>query len=205
MKISQKIIDYAIWYYLRYYPSIKKLENKLKQKFGPDSKKGKIYGGINDEEINYILEEKLKNIIQEKEVLRSKIKSYIAKNKNLNYIKQKLREKLFSNEMIDELLQDEFLSEGESLLTRDYIRKQINLYKSKGKSRLYIKQKLIERDEDKILVESLLKEAFLDGELEQINFEYEKLNGKYEKNKVIEKLLRKGFSYNDIKKIIDRS
>lgn len=205
MKISQKIIDYAIWYYLRYYPSIKKLENKLKQKFWPDSKKWKIYGWINDEEINYILEEKLKNIIQEKEVLRSKIKSYIAKNKNLNYIKQKLREKLFSNEMIDELLQDEFLSEWESLLTRDYIRKQINLYKSKWKSRLYIKQKLIERDEDKILVESLLKEAFLDWELEQINFEYEKLNWKYEKNKVIEKLLRKWFSYNDIKKIIDRS
>lgn len=33
MEISQKIIDYAIWYYLRYYPSPKKLELKLKMKF----------------------------------------------------------------------------------------------------------------------------------------------------------------------------
>jgi transposase-like protein len=33
MKISQKIIDYAIWYYLRYYPSRKKLSQKLEEKF----------------------------------------------------------------------------------------------------------------------------------------------------------------------------
>jgi len=29
MKISQKIIDYAIWYYLKYYPSIFKLKQKI--------------------------------------------------------------------------------------------------------------------------------------------------------------------------------
>jgi len=39
MEISQKIIDYAIWYYLKYYPSPKKLRFKLKEKFGPDSEK----------------------------------------------------------------------------------------------------------------------------------------------------------------------
>lgn len=203
MKISQKIIDYAIWYYLRYYPSKKKLEYKIRLKFWPDSEKWKKYWGIHDEEIAYIIEDKLKNIIQEKEVLRSKIKNYILKNKNLNYIKQKLREKLFDKEMIDELLQDEFLTEWESLLTIDYIRKQINLYKSKWKSKLYIKQKLIERDEDKKLVINLLGEAFLEWELEQIVSEYEKLNWKYEKNKIIEKLLRKWFSYNDIKQVIN--
>jgi transposase-like protein len=32
-EISQKIIDYAIWYYLRYYPSPKKLKEKLNEKF----------------------------------------------------------------------------------------------------------------------------------------------------------------------------
>jgi hypothetical protein len=42
-KISQKIIDYAIWYYLKYYPSPRKLAFKLKMKFGPDSEKGKKY------------------------------------------------------------------------------------------------------------------------------------------------------------------
>lgn len=33
MEISQKIVDYAIWYYLKYYPSPRKLFIKLKQKF----------------------------------------------------------------------------------------------------------------------------------------------------------------------------
>jgi len=31
--ISQKIVDYAIWYYLRYFPSINKLKQKLNEKF----------------------------------------------------------------------------------------------------------------------------------------------------------------------------
>lgn len=44
MEISQKITDYAIWYYLRYYPSTQKLRHKLNEKFGPDSEKGKRYG-----------------------------------------------------------------------------------------------------------------------------------------------------------------
>jgi len=68
MEISQKIIDYAIWYYLKYYPSPKKLERKLIEKFWPDSEKGKKYGGIFEEEIRYIIDERLKNIIQEEEV-----------------------------------------------------------------------------------------------------------------------------------------
>jgi hypothetical protein len=42
-EISQRIIDYAIWYYLKYYPSPKKLAFKLKEKFGPNSENGKKY------------------------------------------------------------------------------------------------------------------------------------------------------------------
>lgn len=33
MEISQKIVDYSIWYYLKYYPSPRKLEQKLREKF----------------------------------------------------------------------------------------------------------------------------------------------------------------------------
>jgi hypothetical protein len=42
-QISQKIIDYAIWYYLKYYPSVAKLKQKLKEKFGLKSLNGKKY------------------------------------------------------------------------------------------------------------------------------------------------------------------
>ena len=63
-KISQKIIDYAIWYYLKYYPSPKKLSFKLKElfnfsKFGPKSENGKKYWWITDDDIDFIIREKL--------------------------------------------------------------------------------------------------------------------------------------------------
>jgi len=159
MEISQKIIDYAIWYYLRYYPSPKKLKEKLKEKFWPNSEKGQKYWWIGEDEIDFIVNEKLKNIIQEDEVIKAKIRNYI----------------------------------------------------SKWKSKLYIKQKLFERKENRFLIEKYLQEAFFDWELEQVQKEYEKQLKKlwnrfegYElKQKLIERLMRKGFRYDDILKIID--
>jgi hypothetical protein len=43
LEVSQKIVNYAIWYYLKYFPSVKKMENKLKEKFGVQSENGKKY------------------------------------------------------------------------------------------------------------------------------------------------------------------
>lgn len=148
-EISQKIIDYAIWYYLKYYPSPKKFALKLKQKFGPDSEKWKIYGWISDDEIEYIIKEKLSSIVLEDEVIKSKIRSY----------------------------------------------------REKWKSKLYIKQKLYERMEQKELIETYLEEAFLDWEQENLIREYKKLEWKFEKNKIIEKLIRKWFRYDDVKNL----
>ncbi|MDP2090585.1 MAG: RecX family transcriptional regulator [Candidatus Gracilibacteria bacterium] len=151
MEISQKIVDYAIWYYLKYYPSPKKLTQKLLEKFGEKSENGKKYGGIGQVEIDYIFQEKLINILQEELVIESKIRTY----------------------------------------------------KNKGKSQMYIKQKLFERGEDIELIEKYLLEAFSEGELEQLEKEYNKLVGKYEKQKILEKLYRKGFKYDDIKRVIE--
>ena len=165
MEISQKIIDYAIWYYLRYYPSPNRLIEKLRSKFWADSENGKKYWGINNEEIKYILEEKLRNIIQEEEVIQSKIR----------------------------------------------------VYKDKWKSKLYIKQKLFERKEKRELIEKYLDEAFLDGELELVRREFEKIKNKgklildqnelsYEqKSKLIEKLMTKWFRYDDIRLVLNEN
>jgi len=155
MKISQKIIDYSIWYYIKYYPSPRKLSFKLKNKFWPDSEKWQKYWGITDEEINFIINNKLKNIIQEEEVIKSKIESY----------------------------------------------------KNKWKSKLYIKQKMFERMENKNLSEKYLFDIFWENwELE--NLEKELLKQKYNKNmtfkekqKIFGKILRKGYDYNEIKKL----
>jgi len=159
MKISQKIIDYAIWYYLKYYPSPKKMFLKLKQKFWPNSDKWQKYGWISDEEINFIIKEKLKNIIQEEETIKSKIRVYIWR----------------------------------------------------WKSKQYIKQKLFERQENKELIDLFLEEYFKNWELDLVKLEYQKILKKlwsnfnwYElKQKVIERLIRKWFKYDDILKIID--
>ena len=71
MEISQKIVDYAIWYYLKYFPSKKALEKKLFEKaknsrlkaYAPYSKflvgcsilleNGEIYTGSNQENAAY--------------------------------------------------------------------------------------------------------------------------------------------------------
>lgn len=148
-QISQKIIDYSIWYYLKYYPSPKKFASKLKQRYGPQSELWEKYGWITDEQIDFIIKEKLSSIVLEDEVIKSKIRSYIEK----------------------------------------------------WKSKLYIKQKLYERMEQKELIETYLEEAFLDWEQENLIREYKKLEGKFEKQKIIEKLFRKWFNYDDIKKI----
>lgn len=150
MEISQKIVDYAIWYYLKYYPSPRKLTQKLVEKFGEKSENWQKYGWITNEEIDYILTEKLRNIIQEDEVIQSKIRTF----------------------------------------------------KNKWKSKLYIKQKLFERGEDKELIEKYLMEAFSEWEMEQLQREYDKLKWKYENQKIFEKLYRKGFSYDDIKRVV---
>lgn len=56
---------------------------------------------------------------------------------------------------------------------------------------MHIKQKLIERELDREQVEKIIEEAFVNGDSENIELEYRKLKDKYEKQKVIEKLLRK--------------
>jgi len=151
MQISQKIIDYAIWYYLKYYPSPKKLSLKLLEKFWEKSENGKKYGWIWQEEIDYIINEKLRNVIQEDEVIKSKIR----------------------------------------------------VFKEKGKSKMYINQKLFERFENKDLIEKYIKEAFLEWEIEQLEKEYNKLKWKFENQKIMEKLFRKWFNYDDIKRVVE--
>lgn len=155
MEISQKIIDYAIWYYLKYYPSPKKMRFKLKEKFGPDSEKWKKYWWIFEEEIEFIIKEKLKNIIQEEEVIESKIRRY----------------------------------------------------KERWKSKLYIKGKLFERMEDKDLSEKYLNIYFENWETQNIKKELNKMwfSDKLEyneKQKILKKLLSKGFRYDEIKRLI---
>ncbi len=203
MEISQKIVDYAIWYYLKYFPSKKALEKKLFEKFWPNSEKWKIYWWIWEKEIDFILNQKMSSIIFEEEVAKSKIRNYIEKNKNFSYIKTKMFQKYFDKELVLRILREEYNFENETLLNEEKLKKQIILLKQKGKSKNYIKNKFLERSQDKGLVENILSEVFCDWELENLKKEYEKIKNKwFDKQKIFQKLFSKWFNYEDIKRVI---
>lgn len=203
MEISQKIVDYAIWYYLKYFPSKKALEKKLFEKFWPNSEKWKIYWWIWGKEIDFILNQKMSSIIFEEEVAKSKIRNYIEKNKNFSYIKTKMFQKYFDKELVLRILREEYNFENETLLNEEKLKKQIILLKQKGKSKNYIKNKFLERSQDKDLVENILSEVFCDWELENLKKEYEKIKNKlFDKQKIFQKLFSKWFNYEDIKRVI---
>ena len=203
MEISQKIVDYAIWYYLKYFPSKKALEKKLFEKFWPNSEKWKVYWWIWEKEIDFILNQKMSSIIFEEEVAKSKIRNYIEKNKNFSYIKTKMFQKYFDKELVLLILREEYNFENETLLNEEKLKKQIILLKQKGKSKNYIKNKFMERNQDKDLVENILSEVFCDWELENLKKEYEKIKNKwFDKQKIFQKLFSKWFNYEDIKRVI---
>ncbi len=203
MEISQKIVDYAIWYYLKYFPSKKALEKKLFEKFWPNSEKWKIYWWIWEKEIDFILNQKMSSIIFEEEVAKSKIRNYIEKNKNFSYIRTKMFQKYFDKELVLQILREEYNFENETLLNEEKLKKQIILLKQKGKSKNYIKNKFLERSQDKDLVENILSEVFCDWELENLKKEYEKIKNKwFDKQKIFQKLFSKWFNYEDIKRVI---
>lgn len=181
--------NYALWYYFRYFPSVKKLSEKLLQK-------------SKDEEMSKKVMESILHLTQEKQVIWDKIRLFILKNKNLHYIKNSLMQKWFEKDDIENILQNNFLEEGKSLLNEKSLKIKIENYKNAGKSIMYIKQKLIERSEDRELIEAIINELFPALDSENIEKEIEKLKTKYPKEKLVQKLLQKWFTYNDIKKYV---
>lgn len=182
--------NYALWYYFRYFPSRKKLLEKLKEK-------------SQDREVSQKVFENISHLFQEEQVIWDKIRLYLLRNKNLKYITGKLLEKWFEKDMVQEILENNFLREGESLLNEKSLFIKIENYKNAGKSIQYVKQKLIERQEDREMIEKIIDDIFYDGEDENLKKEFEKLQHKgVEKQKIIQKLLQKGFQYNSIKKLM---
>jgi len=88
-----RLKDYSLWYYFKYLPSIKKLENKLLEKT------------MQNRELVEEVFEDIKHLFQEEQIIESKVKVYLFRNKNLSYIKGKLREKLFDKELVNKILE----------------------------------------------------------------------------------------------------
>lgn len=181
--------NYALWYYYKYFPSSKNLLQKLVFK-------------SSDEELSQKVFDNISYLINDKEVIWDKIRVYLFKNKNLNYIKNKLLEKWFEKDLVLQILEDDFLEDWVSFLNPKSLFIKIQNYKNAWKSINYIKQKLIERPEDRELIDNIIWEIFIYWEKENILTEIEKLKIKFEKPKIIQKLLQKWFNYNEIKKYV---
>lgn len=188
---KDRLKNYWIWYYLRYYPSINRLREKLLSK------------SDNNYELSNEVISEMKNIITEKELLKSKIRMFLDRNKNVSYIKRNLQQKKFEMDMINEVLYTDFLVEEKSFLKDNFVYRKILEYKSKWKSIFYIKSHLIERQLDKEIVEKYIEEIFIDWEYDQIRQEYEKIKDRYPKEKCIQKLITKWFNYSQIKEIVE--
>lgn len=124
---QQRLKDYALWYYFRYYPSNNRLLQKLREK-GSTENTEQVFKDI-------------LHLMQEDEIIKAKIDNYIFRNKNYRYIRQKMREKLFNSEKVESYL-EKYINSGESILDENFLRKKIENYISKGKSRYYIFQTL---------------------------------------------------------------
>jgi hypothetical protein len=116
----RRLKDYALWYYFRYYPSNWRLQQKLREK------------GTEDDAVQVFRE--IEHLTQEDEIITAKIDNYIFRNKNYRYIRQKMREKLFSSEKIESYL-EKYINSWESILDETFLRKKIENYAAKGKSR----------------------------------------------------------------------
>jgi SOS response regulatory protein OraA/RecX len=191
----KRLSDYAWWYYGAYLPSYNKLREKLEEKCD------------DTEKVVQILQE-VSKIIDDTKNLKNIIRYYKGRHKNVAYIKQKLIVKRFKKEDIVRILDQEITSKGESILDKDYITKKIFDLKQKGKSENAIRQKLIERKEDTLLVESCLQEAFWDNDSKEalektlrkiLKWKELKNLSREEKGKIIQKLLLRGFEYSEVK------
>lgn len=184
----QRLKDYALWYYFRYYPSNKRLFQKLQEK-GSTEDSQKVFWDI-------------QHLLQESEIIASKIDNYVFRNKNYRYIRQKMFEKWFPKESVEKYL-EKYLTSKVSILDVEFLQRKIDTYARKWKSRRYIFQTLWETSQDREVLDQLLDQYFIDWEAENIKKHYNKLSQKYTREKCIQKLIEKWFRYDEIKKIID--
>lgn len=189
---AERLKNYALWYYFKYFPSVKKLNQKMTEKSLDADLTKKVF-------------ESIAHLCEEQRVMEDKIRLYLLRNKNARYIKTQLVAKGFEKEMIENFLQKEFFDEQKSLLNPHSVFVKIQNYKNAWKSKANIRQKMIEFRADVDIIEKAILEVFWEDESENIAREYSKLEKKYDKQKIIQKLIQKWFNYSEIKNYVNES
>lgn len=192
------LLNFAAWYAMRYFPSLAKLREALMKK-----------SAANQPLVETVMKE-MGQYINEERTVDGLVRMYTEQSKTRPYIEQKLRAKKFQLSIIETTLEayrETFTSWNnyENTITR-----KIQDFLTKNRSRRYISGTLtikypIFKQEIASLIETLCPD-----ETEAIRSEAEKLSRKHdasnpkERQKIIQKLLLKGFSYDEVKKAMKK-
>jgi len=178
--------NYALWYYLRYYPSIWKLVKKLEQKTQ------------NKENIKKLLIE-LKDDFREEYLLEIKIWELLDKWKSQRFIISKLIQKDFKKDDIEKILLNLTPKSENNFKSYAYIKQKIELSLNK-KSIKNIVCSLLQSWFDKEIISQIIEENKLWDTEDKILNEIEKLKqGQFQKEKIIQKMFSKWYKYWDFK------
>lgn len=190
---KKRLLNYAEWYTLKYLPSIKKLNNKLKEKTD------------NKEDIDYVLD-KVSKFIDEEYLINDYITSWISSWKNNITLKNNLTNKLFNKDLINNFLlknEENFLdiNNYERFIIKELIKFK-NKWKSKNASVISVIQKyynfkdFIRKESNNIFWNDSENKA-----ISSLIFKFKKSD--IDKDKIISRLLWRWFNWEDIKKWLD--
>jgi|GEM_PF-6524438 len=193
------LLNYAAWYAMRYFPSLAKLRESLMKK-----------SANNTILVNTVMAE-MGQYINEERTVDGLVRMYTEQSKTCPYIEQKLRAKKFQIDIIETTLEaygDTFTSWNnyENTITR-----KIQDFLTKNRSRRYISGALTGKYPNFKQEISSLIETLCPDETGSIRSEFEKLSRKHDRNnpkerqKIVQKLLLKGFPYDDIRKILEKN
>lgn len=194
---EESLMNYAAWYALRYFPSLRKLREALMKKSAGNES---IVAPVMDQMAEYISEER---------TVDGLVRMYVEQSKTRPYIEQKLRTKKFDDSIVITTLDtygDSFISWNAYEQT---IRGKAENYLQKGKSKKYITGTLTQKYPNFKHEIIALVGALVPDETDALHREYVKLSQKHdvadrkEHQKVVQKLYLKGFSFDDIKRVTE--
>ena len=87
----ERLRNYALWYYGRYFPSVARLREKLGEKTQKT------------DDINQVMSD-IKEYLVEEKVIQDHIENSLTRKKNIFWARKKLREKKFDSEITERLL-----------------------------------------------------------------------------------------------------
>lgn len=193
---EESLMNYAAWYAMRYFPSLRKLREALMKK-----------SGGNEGLVQSVMAQ-MGEYISEERTVDGLVRMYVEQSKTRPYIEQKLKAKKFAPEVIASVLE----AYGESFhLWSAYeqtIRHKIDDYLQKGKSKKYIVGTLARKyvhfkNEIRELTDTLAPDEMgvLCQEFMKLSRKHD-LNDRKDRQKIVQKLYLKGFSFDDIKRVM---